>query len=80
MPNTSNLHKLAASCIDRVHTVYCPHRKLSADVTASKWQMSDGRWTSWAVVDCPLLRAGLMDCDMGCLLQVENGAGIPPSS
>jgi len=72
MSDTSSRSKLAASCIDRVRTVSCPHRKQAADVTASKWQMSDGRWTAWAVVDCPLLRAGLMDCDMSCLAQLEE--------
>jgi hypothetical protein len=72
MSDTSARKKLAASSIDRVRTVYCPHKKLPADVTASKWQMSDGQWTSWAIVDCPLLDAGLMDCDMSCLSQLEE--------
>jgi hypothetical protein len=72
MSDTSARQKLLASCTDRVHTVYCPHKKLPADVTASKWQMSNGQWTSWTIVDCPLLVAGLIDCDMGCIPQLEE--------
>jgi len=72
MSDTSARKKLAASSLDRVDTVYCPHKKLSAHVTVSRWQMSDGQWTSWAIVDCPLLDAGLIDCDTSCLSQLEE--------
>jgi hypothetical protein len=72
MPGTSARKKLAASCADRIHTVYCPHKKLRADVTASKWQMSDGQWTRWVIVDCPLLLAWLIDCDMSYMSQLRE--------
>ena len=72
MADTSAREKLAASSVDRTHTVVCPHKKLPADVTASKWQMTNGQWTSWTIVDCPLLLAGLMNCDMSCLSQLEE--------
>jgi hypothetical protein len=72
MTDASGHNKLAESCIDRVQTVYCPHRKLAAEVTESKWRLSDGRWTSWVIVDCSLLSAGLIDCNMSCLSQVED--------
>lgn len=72
MTDTSASKKLTASSVDLVHTVSCPHKKLPADVTASKWQMSDGQWTPWTIVDCPLLLAGLIDCDMSCLSQLEE--------
>jgi hypothetical protein len=72
MSDASARKKLAASCIDRVRAVYCRHKNLPADVTVSKWQMSDGQWTSWVIVDCPLLDAGLIRCDMSCLSQLEE--------
>jgi len=34
--------------------------------------MADGQWTSWKIVDCPLLPAGLIDCDMSCLSQLKE--------
>lgn len=72
MPGASARRKFGASCADRVHAVYCPHKKLRAEVTASKWQMSDGQWTRWVIVDCPLLLAGLIDCDMSCMAQFQE--------
>jgi glycosyltransferase involved in cell wall biosynthesis len=51
----------------RFLTVLCPHKERFADIAAAKWQTSGGRWTSWAVVDCPLLPAGQVRCDMSCL-------------
>jgi len=72
MSDTSKRNKLAESCVDRLRTVYCPHKKQPADVTASQWQLSDGRWTPWAVMDCPLLRAGLIDCDMSCMTELDE--------
>jgi hypothetical protein len=59
-------------CKDRIQTVLCPNRKLTAEVTASRWRMRDGQWTSWKIVDCALLQAGLIDCDMSCLSQLET--------
>ena len=62
----------ATLCNDRIHAVRCPNQKLAAQITVSRWRMTDGQWTSWKVVDCPLLRAGLMDCNMSCLSQVQE--------
>jgi len=59
-------------CIDKVHTVHCPHRDQKAEITVSRWQMHDGQWASWRIVDCPLLPAGLIDCNMNCLSQLEG--------
>jgi len=78
MADTSKYNKLAESCVDRLRPVYCPHKRQPAEVTASRWQLCDGRWTPWAVVDCPLLRAGLVDCDMTCLTQLEERATPRP--
>jgi len=72
MSDTSRNKQLAESCMDRVRPVYCPHRQQRTEVTASRWQLSDGRWTAWAVMDCPLLRAGLVDCDMSCLAAADE--------
>ena len=72
MSHTSTQKNLQASCIDRTHSVQCPHTQQSIDVTVSKWQMSNGQWTPWVIVDCPLLPAGLMDCDASCLSQLEE--------
>ncbi len=80
MSDTSAPKKLVASCTDRVWTVYCPHKKEPAEVTASRWQMSNGQWTRWTIVDCPLLPAGLIDCDMSCLSQLDDirkSSGFP---
>jgi len=72
MSDMSARKNLATSSVDRMQRVFCPHKMLPAVVTASKWQMTDGHWTSWTIVDCPLLLAGLMDCDMKCLSQLEE--------
>ena len=45
--------------------------------------MTDGQWTSWKIVDCPLLPAGLIDCNMSCLSQIKEilkAEGIDDSS
>jgi hypothetical protein len=72
MSDTSARKTLSASCIERVCRVYCPHKKLPAKVTTSKWQIRDGQWTLWVIVDCPLLNAGLIDCDMSCGSQLDG--------
>ena len=72
MPETPARENSATVCSDRIHTVHCPNRKLTAEVTVSRWRMHDGRWTAWKIVDCALLRAGLIDCDMSCLSQLER--------
>jgi hypothetical protein len=71
MSETPSRSNTAKSINDRIHTVHCPRQKRTAEVTASRWRMKGGKWTSWEIVDCPLLPAGLMDCDMSCLSQLE---------
>jgi len=72
MSNPSALKLLLESCTYRNGTVHCPHKQLPASIIVAKWQMHDGQWTSWTVVDCPLLPAGLMDCQMSCLSQLAE--------
>jgi hypothetical protein len=71
MSDPEILDRLLQTCDYRFRTVQCPHKKKLADVTAAKWQVGDDRWTPWTVVDCPLLPAGEMWCDMDCLSQLE---------
>ncbi len=70
MSNPSTSKSLSESCTYRDHTVRCPHKELPASILVSKWRMSDGQWSPWTVIDCPLLPAGLMDCGMSCLSQL----------
>jgi len=72
MNETPTRKNTATFCNDRVHAVRCPNQRLTAEVTASRWRMTDGQWTSWKIVDCPLLPAGLIDCNMSCLSQLEG--------
>ena len=72
MNETPTRKNPAIFCNDRIHAVCCPNQKLTAEVTASRWRMTDGQWTSWKIVDCPLLPAGLIDCNMSCLSQLEG--------
>jgi hypothetical protein len=72
MCDTFSGKKLLASCTDRMRTIYCPHKKKPAEITASRWQTSEGQWTAWVIADCPLLPAGLIDCDMSCLSQLDE--------
>lgn len=74
MSRPSGGKKLIESCAYRVRTVCCPHQKKPAEITASRWKTSDGQWTAWAIVDCPLLLAGLIDCDMSCLSQLDESS------
>ena len=71
MPDHEILGRVPRGCDYRFRQVHCPHKAKPADITAAKWQMDDKRWTSWTVVDCPLLPAGEMWCDMTCLLQLK---------
>jgi hypothetical protein len=66
------LDRLLQTCEYRFRTVLCPHKNKPADITTAKWQISNDQWTPWKVLDCPLLPAGEMWCDMACLSQVEN--------
>lgn len=52
--------------------VFCPHRLTSASILAAAWKTQQHGWTRWYVVDCALLPAGLIACDMGCLEQVTQ--------
>lgn len=72
MNETPTRKNPARLCNDRIHAVRCPNQRLAAQVTASTWRMTDGQWTSWEIVDCPLLPAGLIDCNMGCLSQLKE--------
>jgi hypothetical protein len=69
MSNPSSIRSLIESCTYRNGAVHCPHKKLPASILAASWRKGDGRWT-WTVIDCQLLPAGLMDCDMSCLSQL----------
>jgi hypothetical protein len=66
------LDRLLQTCDYRFRKVLCPHKNEPAEITAAKWQISNDEWTSWKVLDCPLLPAGEMWCDMACLSQVKN--------
>lgn len=72
MLNPSTAESPFDSCTYRNCTVRCPHKQLPASILAAKWRMSDGRWTSWTILDCPLLLAGLVDCDASCLSQLSE--------
>jgi hypothetical protein len=63
---------LVDSCIDRTLTVDCPALEAKASITAASWKTSDGRYTPWTVVDCSLLPAGKVFCNMRCLSQLEE--------
>ena len=72
MSDPEVLDRLLQTCEYRFRTIRCPHKDNPADITAAKWQISEDRWAPWTVVDCPLLPAGEMWCDMSCLSQLEN--------
>jgi hypothetical protein len=59
------------SCDYQSRNAHCPHKETPANITAAKWQIAGNKWTSWIVVDCPLLPAGEIWCDMTCLSQLE---------
>ena len=72
MANPATVELAMKSCTYRARTVRCPHQGLPAQVVAAKWKTPNGEWTSWKIVDCPLLPAGLMDCEKSCLSQLEE--------
>jgi hypothetical protein len=72
MSNPSAIKSLLESCTYHNSTVLCPNKKLPASILAAKWLKNDGQWTPWTVIDCLLLPAGQMDCDMSCLSQVRE--------
>ena len=65
---------LVDSCVDRAVTVNCPALETKASILVAKWKTSDGRYTPWTIVDCSLLPAGRISCDMHCLEQLEDMA------
>lgn len=73
MSDPEILARALRNCDYRFRKVDCPHKETLADITAAKWQISDNKWTRWTVVDCPLLPAGEIWCDMTCLSQLEQG-------
>lgn len=74
MRTSEVLDRVLQTCDYRFRGVHCPHKKTLAEITAAKWQISDDRWTPWTIVDCSLLPAGEMWCDMSCLPQTENSS------
>lgn len=72
MSKSETFDRLVQNCDYRFRTVQCPRRQKLAAITAAKWQIADNRWTPWTVVDCPLLPAGEIWCDMTCLSQLET--------
>ncbi len=56
----------------RVRTVFCPCQGIPATVTAAMWTLTGKNWAPWTVVDCSLLPAGTVTCEMGCLEQMEH--------
>ena len=71
MPDPRILEQRLRSCDYRSRNVHCPHKEIPANITAAKWQIADNKWTRWTVVDCPLLPAGEIWCDMICHSQLE---------
>jgi len=72
MSDPKIVEQLLRSCDYRFRNVHCPHKEMPADITAAKWQITDNKWTRWTIVDCPLLPAGEIWCDMTCLSQLEH--------
>ena len=71
MPSGEIVERVLRACDYRYRAVDCPLKKKRADITAAKWQTSD-RWTPWTIVDCSLLPAGEVWCDMKCLPLIES--------
>lgn len=74
MPNPEILDRILRACDYRYRTIQCPEQKKPAEITAAKWQISDDHWTGWTIVDCSLLPAGEVWCEMKCLPQVESSS------
>ena len=70
MPPSRDIKKMAETCEYRCRVVRCPHKRLPASVMAVRWKKADGTWVPWQIADCPLLPAGLMDCEQTCLEQL----------
>jgi hypothetical protein len=72
MSNPSTIKSLLESCTYRNSAVLCPNKKLLTNILAAKWLKNDSQWTPWTVIDCSLLPAGQMDCEMSCLSQLRE--------
>jgi hypothetical protein len=74
MSDANFVERVLQTCSYRCQTVTCPHQRNSTHIIAARWQTSDAHWRSWTVVDCPLLPAGEIGCDMSCLAQLESNS------
>jgi hypothetical protein len=74
MAGPSKIEALRDSCTYRTLMVRCPELRVPASVVAAKWQLTNGTWAPWKIVDCPLLPAGRMICAMECLAQLDASA------
>lgn len=69
------IKNLVDSCNSQTAPVLCPHRGEWASITAAQWRTQEGRSTPWVVVDCSILAAGSVHCDMSCLPQLDSKIG-----
>jgi hypothetical protein len=80
MPAPRAVIKLVESCNSQTISIICPIHTKPVDITVAKWQTQDGHTTPWVVVDCPLLPAGTVSCDMSCLVDLESSPEVSGSS
>ncbi len=57
-----------------MHEVACPLKATPATITVVTWKSNDAHWTLCAVVDCSLMPAGQMHCEMSCLSLMSKNA------
>ena len=72
MPKPTASFSLAGSCVERSLELHCPALEVKADITIARWRASDGQYTPWSVVDCSLLPAGHIACQMLCLAHLPD--------
>lgn len=72
MSDPETIQNLVDSCDSQTSAVFGPHQGQWASITAAKWQTREGRSTPWVIVDCSLLAAGTVSCDMSCLPQLDS--------
>lgn len=53
-------------------TVDCPCHQTEAQITVARWKTGTGQYTPWTVVDCSLLPAGQISCQVGCLAHLTD--------
>ena len=80
MADPRSIRNLVDSCSSKICSVSCPVHTKSASITVAKWRTQDGCTTPWIVVDCPLLPAGTVSCDMSCLVELESSPEVSGSS